>query len=1629
MSEVTIKLDSPIITTDKSISEITTDGLANTGEIALATDGIVGNVNGALRKYPNPIKTFYVKKFVATGMAKWGFEPKDVKTNDVVMIKTATENLMFTVAEATESKAILCAFTKNGGTRIVMGQKVGSALISYSYERVADYYSGKTYEYSLSEDLSLTGVTPFTKIEDAERCVPSYYTNHSSGKNYLRLKYNSEELLPIGASYNNSSGHSCVFYFIINHKGQQKLVVFQVSAFLSDDPITTSLSFVDLVRIDALDNGDASSSFVAGRNLKVNGWEFYWKDIWEESEPSAIKHIESAGVNAAINEIKGTGIDVSAFMFPTTKDEFIAYLKTITFDFSNQPNQVSGYGSITYGIMNKNAGTTTIVEGMRNAVPNKIHRSHIEGQHMTFPDVEYALDCHVEGQDCNIVGYASICHLEGNSSAVVHSMEKNVGFFTEACACHVEGGGGVAGGAYSHVEGDGCAALNNGAHCEGKGYYKNNVTDWKKRTAKDNDYLKDLWKKILFGKTNTSGYTYKFSAAIGNASHVEGTGNIAPKASATLEGLDTGATASFVNGANHAEGAGNLAGAAASHAEGIRNEIGDNAYASHAEGIKNTTKNRAEHASGQYNKSSKATDTFGDAGNTLFSVGCGTSDADRKNAFEVMQDGTCKYLDVATGEQINVGVAKELSKPFDLTIGSTTKKVDGKSAVSFDAVELGIKDKSNAYIIDTSSGTPEITLNINEEVDGVEEYLDRVKHVAVSSEFGFDGMFYLNCTLHLIYGDDDRNALLDLTGVGRLADRIVKIFLEYKTVYNSSSNTYKLLDKPERYSIKQFENYELVLSDITTIDTTNSILPTTKAGWIALRNEPDVPIILKLSIGTYKCVGVTETGGVYHFEFILNNQDAQSQFGVYKLIVDTTPDTITQTVEYIDRMPKSTVNAFNGALILNLTTASTEADIRKAFTEVNTKTVLFPTPGSIISKLDGGNKGIVVSLSKPDVTTLGRTITVYHGNDTYTIIVKSDFTKVLMPWSKISSKRNIYSGDISGLTSDLSEADIKGLLTPLAYQKYNIIYPVKPQTGDLMEEVTDDGESRFITITALRNQENPDEYTDIIIPCTGKDNRVYKIVLKNDLSRVQSSKRTILENYRRSYDGKLLLTLDTVKAETIENSILDAYSYSVEQIGIAFEARLPKVGDLITIDNSDVPVCEVFLDSDDVQHTRWFYEGKLYEVTVNTALTRVPEDPKVVYNSKKIYDGTLLSILGDTTDEARIKKAFTPKGYTQPVIPDSGDIAQDVESSIILSSVQGDEFYIYIYGPQNANLIVVIQCNKNFTTVKSFRSAIRMSAYQYDGQALLSTEITTPSDIKLLYTPVDVIYGYKSAYGAESPKVGDIIAMPTKPSENIARGIVVDAVETDNTYITRWFYGGKLYEAEVTKDFTSIPKYGKVIYDTTSGTLRDLYISAGAVYNEATGYYELNGLTDITEEEMKVIWQEDLSGWYLKGRTNLTRNIEARGNAGGYNGGIDISNMCLNNRNITIFNFFNPPFIKSMDNAFSNCIKLKTIDTRFPINPFGGVVGPNTFRECTSLEEVRFNMRYLSRSTNVDFPASSLISKDSVLSIIETTPTTGSVKPFVVVGLNESAYNRLKDDTDIQQALTEKNGFVTLTQI
>nr|UVX39894.1 MAG: hypothetical protein [Bacteriophage sp.] len=245
-------------------------------------------------------------------------------------------------------------------------------------------------------------------------------------------------------------------------------------------------------------------------------------------------------------------------------------------------------------------------------------------------------------------------------------------------------------------------------------------------------------------------------------------------------------------------------------------------------------------------------------------------------------------------------------------------------------------------------------------------------------------------------------------------------------------------------------------------------------------------------------------------------------------------------------------------------------------------------------------------------------VSVDYDGDTYIFAYTSykDIATLVVPWNKVSPKRNIYTSDIKDLTPDLSEANIKKLLTPKVYRMYGVEYPVKPQTGDLMEEVTYD-ESRFITITALRNKEDPDEYTDILIPESGTDNAYTRIVLGNDLTAVKSNNPYyILQTCKREYDGDLLLALDTVKAETIKNSITEAYSFSIAGRNTGLAAQLPEVGDLITTGGYRAPVCDVFVEPlTFVQHTRWFSNGKLYEVLVTTALTRVPEDPKVIYDT------------------------------------------------------------------------------------------------------------------------------------------------------------------------------------------------------------------------------------------------------------------------------------------------------------------------------------------------------------------------------------------------------------------------------
>ena len=135
------------------------------------------------------------------------------------------------------------------------------------------------------------------------------------------------------------------------------------------------------------------------------------------------------------------------------------------------------------------------------------------------------------------------------------------------------------------------------------------------------------------------GYGSELIKASGEYSHAEGYATTAQASYSHAEGYKSrsGGTAS------HAEGFNSSAAGSYSHAEG--RETYASGYYAHAEGVSTKASNQSEHASGQYNVSNKNNTNFGDSGNTLLSVGNGSSVTDLHNAFEIRQNGDIYYSD------------------------------------------------------------------------------------------------------------------------------------------------------------------------------------------------------------------------------------------------------------------------------------------------------------------------------------------------------------------------------------------------------------------------------------------------------------------------------------------------------------------------------------------------------------------------------------------------------------------------------------------------------------------------------------------------------------------------------------------------------------------------------------------------------------------------------------------------------------------------------------------------------------------------------------------------------------------------------------------------------------------------
>lgn len=157
----------------------------------------------------------------------------------------------------------------------------------------------------------------------------------------------------------------------------------------------------------------------------------------------------------------------------------------------------------------------------------------------------------------------------------------------------------------------------------------------------------------------------------------------------------------------------------------FENNIASGDY-SHASGLNTIASGEAEYVVGKYNNNSEP---------HQFSVGIGTSDTDRKNAFEVNTDGTAHF----TGDIVIDGLADSNSEKSDTVLensiivagsgnGSGVMKGSGNSATGRKSLAVGISCKAGADATHAEG--------VNTETGGEHNLNDKTLEVSVTKGSG-----------------------------------------------------------------------------------------------------------------------------------------------------------------------------------------------------------------------------------------------------------------------------------------------------------------------------------------------------------------------------------------------------------------------------------------------------------------------------------------------------------------------------------------------------------------------------------------------------------------------------------------------------------------------------------------------------------------------------------------------------------------------------------------------------------------------------------------------------------------------------------------------------------------------------
>lgn len=205
---------------------------------------------------------------------------------------------------------------------------------------------------------------------------------------------------------------------------------------------------------------------------------------------------------------------------------------------------------------------------------------------------------------------------------------------------------------------------------------------------------------------------------------------------------------------------------------------------------------------------------------------------------------------------------------------------------------------------------------------------------------------------------------------------------------------------------------------------------------------------------------------------------------------------------------------------------------------------------------------------------------------------------------------------------------------------------------------------------------------------------------------------------------------------------------------------------------------------------------------------------------------------------------------------------------------------------------------------------------------------------------------------------------------------------------------------------------------------RALYVAAGAVYNEQTGFYELNGLTDITEEQMREIYVKTNEMDKYSDLTSSYPGAKIRANLGFY------ENTYRFQKSISIFDAFRGSQfevlklganslnyrtpVSNVNSAFTSCRKLTKIIGVLDFSNITSNVN-YTFGSCEKLNSVFIKNLKIS----IPFSDSPLLSLESLQYLITNAANTSTI----TVTVHADVYAKIQDETQ-----TEWHALITSAQ-